>query len=211
MNTEKITVEIKEMMAEWQKHFEEMRLQFSLGKMNAADSFEQYKKQMGYALEKLRSDIDFATDKAEEQAKELKAKIEQLRVQLVLGKADTLEAFREQREKIEAALHEVFVEGKSAYNHQFENVIRVFNSNAHAFKSGMEIMELQFNLARMEAREEAEKTRHLINEKMNEMTILFKEAQDLTMKNIEEWTDVVKENIEKAKTWMGDIVRSLAK
>jgi hypothetical protein len=198
-------------MAEWQRRFEEMRLQFLLGKMDAADAFEQYKEQMKKSLQSLKSGMDEMGGKAEDGARDMGIHIEKLLQELSAGKAAGMEAFREQREKIEAALNQVYTAGKSTYNKEFEQAMNVFEQNSTAFKTGLEIMQLQFALAKMNTKTEAEALQKSLNEKMNELSAWFKSGSEQTMKSIEEWSKAANDNLEMMKKWSADFMNSFKK
>ena len=88
-----MTEQMKQFAADWQKRMEEMQMQFSLGKMDAVDAFEKQKEQYRNSLVTLKDNLDKATDMAEDKLAEMKVKIEELRLQLALGKADGMDAF----------------------------------------------------------------------------------------------------------------------
>lgn len=201
MDTKQMEEQIKKFAADWQKSIEELKMQFSLGKMDAGDAFEKQKDAMRNMVVNLKEQLDKATDVAEEKGAELKAKLEELKVQLALGKADGTDAFEMQKKKIELAMHEVYVEGKKIFNNNYTQLLQLFDSNAQAFKTGLEIVKLQFSLGKMEAKEEAENARKEIQEKMQELGEQFKATQQTAMQNLEEFNKQMKEGFEKMKTF----------
>jgi hypothetical protein len=82
---------------------EKFEVTATLGKMEAMKVFEQVKE----SYSNLVHDIDNRIDYAEDRYNTMKAKVEALRLQLYLGKADTLEKYVEQRNRILHAIHEV--------------------------------------------------------------------------------------------------------
>jgi hypothetical protein len=82
---------------------EKFEVTATLGKMEAIDVFEQIKT----SYSNLVHDIDNRIDYAEDRFNTMKMKVDALRLQLYLGKAETLEKYVEQREKILQAIHEV--------------------------------------------------------------------------------------------------------
>ena len=82
---------------------EKFEVTATLGKMEAMNVFEQVKE----SYSNLVHDIDNRIDYAEDRYNTMKAKVEALRLQLYLGKADTLEKYVEQRNRILHAIHEV--------------------------------------------------------------------------------------------------------
>jgi hypothetical protein len=193
--------QIKDWMNQWQQRFEEMRMQFSLGKMDATETFEKQKNQLREAIVALKSNLDLAGDSADEQLTKMKARLEELQVQLNLGKADGMDLFNEQKKKIELALHELKTESKSTYNKAYEQALEVFDHNATAFKTGLEILKLQYALGKMDAKDEADNIRKELNEKMNEMQNFFTESQKLLLTQMDEWNKQWQAGMDKMKHW----------
>lgn len=201
MDTKQFEEQVKQFATDWQKRLEELKQQFSQGKMDATDSFEKQKDNLRTLVVTLKENLDKATDVAEEKTKELKAKLEELQLQLALGKADGMDAFEIQKKKIELAMHEVYIEGKKTFNTNFNQALQLFDNNAQAFKTGLEIVKLQFSLGKMDAKDEAEQARKAINDKMNELTEQYKNMQQTAMKSLEDFNTQMKEGYEKMKTF----------
>ncbi|MFN4971464.1 MAG: hypothetical protein ACK5GX_00375 [Bacteroidota bacterium] len=193
--------QLKNWMNQWQQRFEEMRVQFSLGKMDTVEAFEKQKNQLREAIVALKSNLDLASESADEQLTNMKARLEELQVQLNLGKADGMDVFNEQKKKIEQALHELKTESKSAYHKGYEQALHIFDHNATAFKTGLEIIQLQFALGKMDAKDEADNIRKELNEKLNDMQTIFAENQKLLISHMDEWTKLWQGNMEKMKSW----------
>ncbi|MCF8253608.1 MAG: hypothetical protein K9H61_13645 [Bacteroidia bacterium] len=201
MDAKQFSDQTKQFVSDWQKRLEEMQMQFSLGKMDAVDAFEKQKEQYRSMLLTFKENIDKGTGMAEEKATEMKAKIEELRLQLTLGKADGMDAFEEQRKKIELAMHELYVANKSNLDEAYNKSLTFFDHNAEAFKTGLEIVKLQFSLAKMDAKDTMEEKQKEIGEKMNEMNQQFKTIQDAAMENIDDMNRQLRENFEKMKAY----------
>lgn len=202
MDTRQVEEQFKQLFKQWKSSLEDMRVQFSLGKMDAVDSFEQQKKQLRSLIETLKEGTDKAVDSAEAKAVDFRAKLEALNLQLNLGKAETKELFEEQRKKIDAALQEVYTAGKLAYHGQYDYMMELFEHNAKAVKTGLDIARLQFELGKMEAKEEASALRTEIQEKIEELQRTAEKAQELTRDNLEQWGKQMKEGFEKMNSWM---------
>jgi hypothetical protein len=201
MDTQKITDQTKQFMADWQKRLEEMQMQFSLGKMDAVDAFEKQKEHYRSMLLTFKENIDKGTGLAEEKAAEMKAKIEQLRLQLALGKAEGMDAFEEQKKKIELAMHELYVANKGTMDEAYNKSLTMFDHNAEAFKTGLEIVKLQFSLAKMDAKETLEEKQKEISEKMVELNSQFKTIQSAAMENVDEMNKQLRDNFDKMKAY----------
>ena len=82
---------------------EKFEVTATLGKMEAIDVFEQIKSSYFNLVHDLNNRINYGEDRYNT----MKMKVETLRLQLDLGKAETLDKYVEQREKILKAIHEV--------------------------------------------------------------------------------------------------------
>jgi hypothetical protein len=207
MDTKHIEEQFKQMFDTWKTSLEEMRVQFSLGKMDAGEAFEKQKGQLRNMIETLKTNADKATDIAEENVTKLKAKLEELNLQLNLGKAETADVFEAQRKKIDLALQEVFAAGKLAYHGNYGYMMELFENNSKAIKTGLEIAQLQFKLAQMEAKDGAEAAKKEIQEKLTELQSAAEKAKDLTKENLEQWGKQMKEGMEKMNDWMSSFVK----
>jgi DNA-binding transcriptional MerR regulator len=202
MDTKHLEAKFKELFSSWTQSLEEMRGQLADGKLNAIENFENQKEHLKGLIETMKSNLDKTIDTAEEQGKELKSKIEELNVQLNLGKAETSELFEMQRKKIDLALQEVIAAGKLAYHGNYGYMMELFDNNAKAIKTGLEIAQLQFLLAKMDVKDGAEKARKEMNEKLAELKGAAEKAQELTKDNMDHWGKQMKEGMEKMNEWM---------
>lgn len=195
------------LMNEWRTRFDEMKVQLNLGKMDAADAFEKQKEQLKSFVEQAKEKLDQGTEVAEEQARNLKAKLEELGLQLHLGKAETVEAFEAQRKKIEPALQDVYDAAKKAYSTGYHQAMNLFDTQADWFKTNLEIMQLKFALAKMDAKEEAEDLKKKLDEKLEELSGHSKNWQEQVKDNVEEWSNMAKDNMEKFRDWMKGLTK----
>ncbi|MFY8190395.1 MAG: hypothetical protein ACOVK9_05460 [Bacteroidia bacterium] len=196
-----ITDNMKQFMADWQKRMEEMQSQFSAGKIDAVEAFEKQKEQYRETLLKVKENLDKGSEMAEEKLTEMKTKLEELRLQLSLGKADGMDAFEEQKTKIELAMHEFYVLVKSNFNSSFVKGLEIYDQQADAFKTSLEIVKLQFSLAKMDAKDEMAEKQKAISEKMIELNQQFHQIQSTAFKNMEEVNTQLRENFEKMKAY----------
>ena len=91
MEEKNFSEQTKQFMADWQKRLEEMQFQFSLGKMDAGDAFEKQKEYYKTLLHSFKENLDKGKTMSEEKLAEMKDKMEALRLQLSLGKADGMD------------------------------------------------------------------------------------------------------------------------
>lgn len=196
--------ELKEWFTKWKAAFESMQVQFSLGKMDAADAFEENKNKLKDLVVQFKHYLDSGIDASEAYVQKLKGLFDELLVQLNLGKADTADAFMQQKQKIEHLLNEIYNESKQIYHRNVNYAFNLFDNNAQAFKSVIEMLQLQYNLFKMDAKDEAEEARKKINEKMNEFFVAADKIKDLTIENMEEFNKSLRENYGKLNSWLSD-------
>jgi uncharacterized membrane protein YccC len=162
--------------------------------------FEEQKDQLRDHLAEWKSKADEVVTATEENIDAVKKAYENLMLQLSLGKAEAADTFVEQRQKIEQALHNVYEKSKLAYG-KSEELRKAFDNNAQAFKTNLEIIQLQFALGKMDARDEAEKINKLLHEKMN---TLQQEYNENYKQDVDAWTKQMQEKYTKVKSWMNE-------
>lgn len=201
MDTNQMNDNMKQFMADWQKRMEEMQAQFASGKLDAVDAFEKQKAQYRESLVKVKENLDKGTQITADKLAEMKAKLEELSLQLTLGKADGMDAFEEQKKKIEVAMHEFYVLAKGNFDTTYLKGLELYDQQADAFKTSLEIVKLQFSLAKMDAKDEMAEKQKAIHDKMIELNQQFQQMQSTTYKNMEEVQAQLRENFEKMKAY----------
>ncbi len=199
--------QLKNWIDQGRKYVEDMQAQMAEGKMNAADAFEKQKAFLKTSINTWKEHIDKTTDAAEESATKMKAKLDELMIQLNLGKAEGQEQFEEQKKKIETALQEAYETAKKTYNNNHDKLVRLFESHAQAYKTGIEISQLQFTLAKMQGKENWEKTSKEISQKMKELLTHYTYMQKSAIENMEEWNNQIVEGFHKMQNWLKDFVK----
>jgi hypothetical protein len=86
------------------QHLDEMRVQMSLGKADASDYLEEQKAKFADRLESAKDMVEKSPLIDNDLTKSIKARMDQLKLQLALGKMETKDACREQKEKIARAI-----------------------------------------------------------------------------------------------------------
>lgn len=133
-----------------QREIDEFVIQIALGKAEAKEEFERVKKEFRMKVHEFKVLLSDFPEQAMSQ--ELKQRMDELEVQLALGKADTKEQFDEQKKKlvriissIEAAVKSWFgqLESSPAFGHEIE-----------IFKLKLEILRLRFNIRKFEIKDE---------------------------------------------------------
>lgn len=202
MSNSSFEEQLKQWFSQWKTSLEKMNVQHNLGKMDAAEAFEAQKNQLKSMIETLKQNADKATDMAEEHAQKLRTSIEELNLQVHLGKAETAEAIAAQRKKIDLALQEVYAASKLAYTGNYAYMMELFDHNAKAIKTGLEIAQLQFTLAKMDAKDEAVKARKELEEKIVALQSTATSLSELTRENLDRMGKQFQEQMQKMSSWM---------
>ena len=131
-----------------QLELDELVLQFALGKAEAREKFEETKKQLAHRVAEFKStnlgrQITDAPQK-------LKALLEELELQLNLGKAESKDKFEEQKKKIEGVIAKVRKELKQT-NQVFDK--DHLEHEIEIFKLKLEILRLRFEVKKFEVKD----------------------------------------------------------
>ena len=125
-----------------QQEVEELAVQFSLGKAEAASKFEEIKKDFNVKSNEWKNSFAKTGEAGQEAFTKMKSKLEELQLQLSLGKADGKDYFEEQRKKIVNSIHEFQSEYKS--NPEWNEKLGEFNEEVEKFKLKLEILKMKF-------------------------------------------------------------------
>jgi tRNA U34 5-methylaminomethyl-2-thiouridine-forming methyltransferase MnmC len=144
-----ILEKIADKLLKAQQEIDELVIQFALGKAEGKEKFEEIKKEFRQRVSEFKKlleivALDFLTP-------ETRQKIEELEVQLALGKAESKELFEEQKKKIMKALLEVEAAIKPWINST--KLPDNFSHDVEKFKLKLEIIRLKFQLKKFEIKD----------------------------------------------------------
>lgn len=114
---------------------EEFQLKVALGKAEAEDNYEDIKKKFKTFVNDSKHKINVGKEKVEK----LHMKFDKLMVQLNLGKAETLAAFKTQKKEILITIHEIVVEIKS--NPTLNKIYAFVLIEFEKFKTQLDVLE----------------------------------------------------------------------
>jgi len=126
--------ELKQKVLMARQEAEELFLQISLGKAEAKEKFEEYKKAFRVQIAKWKSEPDIGS--------KLWSKLEELNLQLSLGKSDAIDFFDEQTNKLNHILNEI--EATTLNNtslHKFGNLLK---NEIEKFRLKISILKLEY-------------------------------------------------------------------
>jgi len=161
--TDKIINGLKK-AAEELEHFQ---LQFSLGKAQAKDLYEETKKNFNSYLHEAKLRIGNAKEIAKEKSIQLKTVMEELQVQLALGKAETKDAFEEQRKKISHALSslETLIRSNKTSSEYYSKLMM----ETEKFKIKLDILRMQYKLNKLNKREDLNENKIDFSKKLSDI------------------------------------------
>lgn len=148
-NEKPVLQKIADRLLSVQQELDELVVQFSLGKAEGKEKFEEIKKEFRQRVAEFKKLLDAPASSL--LTPEARQKIEELEVQLALGKADTRELFEEQKKKILKTL--------SSVEDQIKTWIKSgklpddFSHEVEKFKLKLEIIRLKFNLKKFEVKD----------------------------------------------------------
>lgn len=163
-------------LEDWLKRLDEIDLDLDLGKGNeeAAAFLEKQKA----AFKELVQDIRARLEEAEEseRGQQLKAKLDDLQVQLALGKADTEDALKEQQQKLENAVNDVranYLTWREKTLDTVESGIDKLSAEVEKvitnLESQLDRLRVQLALGKAEAGDELADTRAELRQKVREI------------------------------------------
>jgi len=142
---------------------EEFQVQLALGKAEAHDKYEELKKKFNRTLHTVKTK---AGTTGRKKAEDLVADIEELQVQLALGKAETKDAFETQRKKIMRAINRLESTLMAKAGAAEVEANEKLNHDMHAFRIKLEMLRLQYELGKLEAKDKFEERKHRLDEKL---------------------------------------------
>ena len=137
----------------WKQKADEIRVQLNLGAAEASQRYQEEKKEVSQWVhnmeQKLRENSDATTEK-------LKIKLEELKLQAALGKAEAEDEFREQRKKFNQSLHDAKREAEKLSkdaNEKAKELGEEASGYLSAWQTQFELFQVQMNLAAKDARD----------------------------------------------------------
>ncbi len=161
-----ILQKVTEKLLSAQQEIDELALQLALGKAEATDKFEEIKKEFRLKISELKNLLSNPYENY--LSPEVKAKIEELELQLALGKADSKVLFEEQKKKIMKALANL--EENIQKNWRKIKAPDFFLHEVEQFKLKMEILRLRFRLKKFDVRDDYRNKMQTVRREIRKMT-----------------------------------------
>jgi hypothetical protein len=159
-----------------QVELEAFRVQLALGTYEAKDKFEEVKSSLRDFSVETEDYLYKAGVLSEDKKVNITKGFETLRLQLALGKAEAKDAFNEQKANIEKQMSHL--EDLIAEDDRVADAKERLLAEFEKVKIKMELLQLQYTLGKMEAREELEKRKFDLSDKIDEVEELLKEKSE---------------------------------
>ncbi|HRG79406.1 MAG TPA: hypothetical protein PL167_07330 [Cyclobacteriaceae bacterium] len=166
-----ILQKVTEKLLAAQQEIDELALQLALGKADARDKFEEIKSEFRLKVGELKNIL--ANPAENYLSPEVKAKIEELELQLALGKADSKDLFEGQKKKIMNALTNL--EEDIQKNWRRIKAPDFFVHEVEQFKLKMEILRLRFRLKKFDVRDDYRTRMQTVRREIKKMTTKAKD------------------------------------
>ncbi len=182
---------------------EGVQLQFSLGISEAKQEFEKQKKNLDNFVGDVKSKVSETTEKLAqtEQGSKINSKLEELKLQLALGTADTKDAFEKQTESINNSIKSI----KDDLGEKYPDLVKTFDTNTDKLNSLMESIRLQFSLAKSDAQDVVEKNKKDISEKLTELVKMANENKGIAEEKFENFKDEIFDAFNHLKTAVSNL------
>ena len=200
------------------QEFDELRLQLALGKSEAVDFLEQQKTHLKERAEAAKDHVEKNPLIDEATTKFLKGRLDELRLQLALGKMETRDAVAEQQPKIEKALESV-KEGMAPLREKagdaFQEFADLFEHGTDFFKTKLDALGVNLGLSEKAEALEEEATesepdaakKKALEKKLEELSSKAKQATDLAGSELQRLGDELAGSFSKIRSELANILK----
>ncbi|MEQ8323078.1 MAG: hypothetical protein RIC15_06715 [Vicingaceae bacterium] len=187
---------IKEKLNQWKAQAEHLNVQMHLGAAEARDEFEIQKKHLEGWVNDTKQVVEELEDSAEENYTALKTKLEELRLQAALGKADAEDAFNIQQKDLSRAMHEARQEIDKLYDKGNEKTKEFLSDSADQiehYQTRFDLFRIQLNLGAKEAAQYWTEKKKDLRLKLHEVNQKIDHASEEAGEKWDEFSDEMSE------------------
>jgi len=176
---------------------DELRLKIALGKMNGADLFEEIKKELKTVFHELSTEVK---SEGQEITESIVSKIENLQLQLALGKAEALDAYEDQKSKINKSIDELEVQVRDTRSRlSYDSRIKIQNE-LEKFRLKMEVLQIRYELGRLDLKDNVESKKQKFKKEFDYLLETMKEESSDKIeeygKNLREAYDSLRKSLQ---------------
>lgn len=184
------------------EELDDLDIQISLGEEEYVDAFEEQKTKFLAWAKSSAAAINEQVEKygVNEKADSLKAKFEELQVQLALGKAESKDAFEGQREKLESSMADctkAFDEYRESAGDKATEMGNKFQGQIEKFQTKLDVFRMHFALGSADAQDEWKEKKKELQAKVAELKAkATKSGEEASEEAGEKWEEVKAEAAE---------------
>jgi len=175
-------------LEDWSKQLDEIEVELDMDGLEVADYFEKGKNELKEVVSDLKQKVEGFS--VSDNMNDLRAKMEHLQVQLALGKAESKDAFEDQKGKIDKAITEMGTSLKAwedSVEEKTDEMTSQARSKAESFQTKLDMMRLHYHLAQADARDALEEKRKSLRTQIHETKTKMAAAAE---KEESRWDDV---------------------
>lgn len=172
MKTKSFKDKLGKLISKAETEIDDLRVKISLGKLNGADLFEDMKKELANSFHEISNEIK---SEGKDVSDSVKSNIESLQLQLSLGKAEALDIYEEQKEKINQSITQLEKDIRDARNNlTYDAKIKIQNE-LEKFRLKMEVLQIRYELGRLDLKDNVESKKQKFKKEFDQLLETMKE------------------------------------
>jgi hypothetical protein len=163
---------VRQRLESWKTELDELQVQLNLGRKEAADKFEEQKRQLREWIDRQVARIDEAEGETGAELRKLRDRLRDLYAYVSRGRAENREDFEAQHEDLGRRMDDVHDQADQTRTSDQEQTRRMaddIDDEMDKFRARLDMLALQFHLGRKEAEEELRELREEAREKLREL------------------------------------------
>lgn len=164
---------IEHKLNQWEGMAEALELQLTLGRAEALQRFDEQRENLRTATTAMKTRVDAMASLSDDARNRVQGALEHLQIQLALGRAESRDAYLEQREKLRQAVHSVEEQlaetaesGSAEISQKLTEELQTFARAADRLLAELEALELQFEIQAESARNQLTDARHKLTQQI---------------------------------------------
>lgn len=162
----------KNLKEEWKKRLDMLKVKLDVGKDDLREGLEELENELNVYLGKIKNQIDgFVEDS--EKAQQLKARLEEMRVQMALAQADGRDALEVESRKLRDKLHAWKWDAidwlKEQKDEKSAKVREALDEELEFYTAQLELINVRAHLGKAEASDKWDKLKHDLSIKLQEL------------------------------------------
>ena len=165
----------------WDARLDALEAQIEHGEDEVMERVQQGGEKLAAAADRVKETLEDAADLTADETQELRSDLDELRVQLALGKAESRDAFEAQRKKFRHALHateEKIDSLEDKFEDKLAEEVEGFVRLADRLKAEFEAAELQFALLKADQRDTLQQGGAELRHKIAELKATARRQRD---------------------------------